>query len=89
MVFAAYVLIIGFVLYAVTALTDISLQKAEKEKTFANLQSQIEVQEVYNQELVNIDNYSGEELKEYKEKVAHENGYVKRGERVFVNVAGE
>lgn len=85
-----YIAIIGFIVYSAFTLTNINLQKAEKERQLEELESQINIQEIKNEDLKDICNYSNEELLAYAEKIAREDlGYVKSGERIFVNVAGD
>ena len=54
------------------------------------LQQQISVVEIQSQYLKKVQNYKGDDLKKYIEKIAKDElGYVGDGERIFINVAGE
>ena len=55
-----------------------------------DLQQQISVVEIQSQYLKKVQNYKGDDLKKYIEKIAKDElGYVGDGERIFINVAGE
>ncbi len=85
-----YVAIIGFVFYAVITIINQSVQIADKKAELQELQQQINVVEIQTQHLQQVQNYKGEELSEYMEKIAKDElGYVSEGERIFINVAGE
>ena len=48
------------------------------------------VVEIQSQYLKKVQNYKGDDLKKYIEKIAKDElGYVGDGERIFINVAGE
>lgn len=85
-----YIAIIGFVFYAVITIINQSVEISKKRVELQNLQQQINVVEIQTQYLQKVQNYSGEELEEYIEKIAKEDmGYIGEGERIFINVAGE
>lgn len=85
-----YIAIIGFVFYAVITIINQSVEISKKRIELQNLQQQINVVEIQTQYLSKVQNYSGEELEEYIEKIAKEDmGYIGEGERIFINVAGE
>lgn len=85
-----YIAIIGFVFYAVITIINQSVEISKKRIELQNLQQQINVVEIQTQYLSKVQNYSGEELEEYIEKIAKEDmGYISEGERIFINVAGE
>ena len=77
-----YLAIIGFVFQ--------NVQIAEKKAELTDLQQQISVVEIQSQYLKKVQNYKGDDLKKYIEKIAKDElGYVGDGERIFINVAGE
>lgn len=85
-----YIAIIGFVFYAVITIINQSVQISKKRIELQNLQQQINVVEIQTQYLEKVQNYSGEELEKYIEKIAKEDmGYIGEGERIFINVAGD
>lgn len=85
-----YIAIIGFVFYAVITIINQSVEISKKRIELQNLQQQINVVEIQTRYLEKVQNYSGEELEEYIEKIAKEDmGYIGEGERIFINVAGE
>ena len=85
-----YLAIIGFVFYAVITIINQNVQIAEKKAELTDLQQQISVVEIQSQYLKKVQNYKGDDLKKYIEKMAmDELGYVGDGERIFINVAGE
>ncbi len=68
-----------------------SIKKDYKEKSelYNSIQNQISVQELKNSELKQVLNYSDEEYLEYVINKAHNDlDYVRQGERVFINSAG-
>ena len=66
------------------------VQIAEKKAELTDLQQQISVVEIQSQYLKKVQNYKGDDLKKYIEKIAKDElGYVGDGERIFINVAGE
>lgn len=85
-----YLAIIGFAFYAVITIINQNVQIADKKAELQELQQQINVVEIQTQYLEKVQDYEGEELSEYMEKIAKEElGYVSDGERIFINVAGE
>ena len=81
---------IGFVFYAVITIIDQSVKISEKKAELSELQQQINVVEIESNYLEKVQNYQGDELAEYMEKIAKEDlGYVGDGERIFINVAGD
>lgn len=62
---------------------------AEKQKELDSIKSEIRIQEIKNAELEHVLNYSDEEYLAYVISKAHTDlDYVRQGERVFVNSAG-
>ena len=84
------VLFIGVIIYSVVSLSNINIQLAQKNEELRDIQNQIEVQEIKNEEMNKLYNYSGDELSDYIEQLARDElDYIKQGERVFVNVSGD
>lgn len=85
-----YLAAIGFVFYAVITIINQNVKIAEKKAELSDLQQQINVVEIESNYLEKVQNYKGQELADYMEKIAKEDlGYVSNGERIFINVAGE
>ncbi len=85
-----YLAIIGFVFYAVITIVNQNIQIADKKAELDEINKQINVVEIQTKYLEKVKGYTGDELKEYIEKIAKdEMGYVSKGERVFINVSGE
>ncbi|MCQ2514198.1 MAG: septum formation initiator family protein [Ruminococcus sp.] len=85
-----YVAIIGFVCYAVITIVNQNVKIAEKRSELQQLQQQVNVVEIQSQYLEKVQNYEGDELEDYIEKIAKEKlGYISEGERIFINVAGD
>lgn len=85
-----YIAIIGFVFYAVITIINQSVQIAEKKSEYDELQQQINVVEIQTGYIKKVQDYKGDDLEEYIEKIAKEElGYISEGERIFINVAGE
>ncbi|MCH5300585.1 MAG: septum formation initiator family protein [Ruminococcus sp.] len=85
-----YIAIFGFALYAVITLVNQFIEISDKKQQLEDLQSQIVVQEIKNDQIKEVKNYSDKELAQYIEQIAREDlDYIKEGERVFVNIAGE
>lgn len=85
-----YLAIIGFVFYAVITIINQSVQIADRQTELENLEQQINVVEIETGYLQKVQNYNGQELKDYIEKRAKDElGYVNDGERIFINVAGD
>ena len=85
-----YLAAIGFVFYAVITIINQSVKIAEKKAELSELQQHINVVEIESNYLEKVQNFQGDELAEYMEKIAKEDlGYVSDGERIFINVAGE
>lgn len=85
-----YLATIGFVFYAVITIVNQNVKITEKRAELSELQQQINVVEIESDYLEKVQNYQGEELAAYMEKIAKEDlGYVSSGERIFINVAGD
>jgi len=84
------IVLAAFTLYAVVTLVDQQLKIAEKKDELEKIQEEIFLQEVKNDELNDIYNLEDDENDAYIERVAREEfDYSKKGERVFINIAGE
>ena len=82
---ALFVFLIG----AVINIAKINIQISEKQAELDAINAQIRIQEIKNSELEHVLNYSDEEYLDYVINKAHsELDYVRQGERVFVNSAG-
>lgn len=85
-----YLAVIGFAFYAVITIINQSVQIADKKAELKDLQQQISVVEIQTKYLEKVQDYEGEELSEYIQKIAKEDfGYISEGERIFINVAGD
>jgi len=85
-----YVAIILFILYSVFTLSNINMQKTQKQQQLFDLNKKIDDQTAKNQELETIYNYEEEEFEKYKERIIKDSyGYVSKGERVFINIMGD
>lgn len=85
-----YLAAIGFVFYAVITIINQSVKIAEKKAQLSELQQHINVVEIESGYLEKVQNFKGQELSDYMEKIAKEElGYVSDGERIFINVAGD
>ena len=85
-----YLAAIGFVFYAVITIINQNVKIAEKRAELSEIQQHINVVEIESDYLEKVQNYEGDELNEYMEKIAKEDlGYVSNGERIFINVAGD
>ena len=85
-----YLVIFGFAVYSVITLVNQSIAIEAKKAELQKVKDQIVVQEIKNDDLSEVNNFTEEQKKEYIEQVARDtNGYVKSGERVFINVSGD
>ena len=85
-----YVAVFAFAVYAVITLVGLHSQIAEKRAELEEIQGEITVQEIKNDEMNRMYNYSDDEFADYIERIARDDlDYVKSGERVFVNVSGD
>lgn len=83
------VAIFVFLIGAVIKIATINVQISEKQAELDAINAQIRIQEIKNSELEHVLNYSDEEYLDYVISKAHsELDYVRQGERVFVNSAG-
>ena len=85
-----YLAIIGFAFYAVITIVNQNIQIADKRAELDEINKQINVVEIQTRYLDKVKGYTGDQLKEYIEKIAkNEMGYVSESERIFYNVSGE
>ena len=84
-----YVAIGVFAAYAVFSLVSQHSKIESRQAELDALNEKISVQELKNDEINNIYNLSDEDNKNYIEEKAKEDGYLHRGERVFVNISGD
>lgn len=85
-----YVAVLAFVAYAVFTLLNIHSQIKSKKDELKDINNQITVQEIKNDEMSKLYNYTDKEFSDYVEQIARDEfDYVKSGERVFVNVSGD
>ncbi|MBQ4569705.1 MAG: hypothetical protein IJA62_06625 [Ruminococcus sp.] len=80
---------IVFLICSVFSIASINKQINDKRRQYDDIQNQISIQELKNSELEHVLNYSDEEYLEYVISKAHNDlDYVRQGERVFINSAG-
>ncbi len=84
------VVVLIFAVYSVVTLVDLYSQIGEKKSELDAINDEITIQEIKNEEINDLYNSSDEEFSKYVEQIAREDlDYIKQGERVFVNVAGD
>lgn len=87
---AVGVVLVVFALYVVFTLVNQQMKIAEKKAQLEAIQNEIVIQEVKNDEMRQVNEFDDSENDAYIERVAREEfDYSKKGERVFINVAGE
>lgn len=87
--FLLRIAVFAFAVYVTVALVNQQMQISERKQQLADLQQQIQIQEIKNDDLKNSLAAGGAVNDEYIERVAREGlDYAKPGERVFVNIAG-
>lgn len=78
-----------FLISCFVTIASINNQINEKQAELDAIRNEIRIQEIKNSELEHVLNYSDEEYLEYVISKAHSDlDYVRQGERVFVNSAG-
>ncbi len=76
-------------MYASFTIINQSIEINDKKDELKSIEDQLEIVEIQSDYLNQIKNYKGDDLSEYMENIAREDlDYIKNGERVFVNVAG-
>ena len=84
------VLGLAFAVYAMVTLIGINAQLRERRAELSEINDKIEVQEIKNDEISKLSNYTDKEFSDYVEQIARDDlDYVRSGERVFVNVSGD
>ena len=79
-----------FAVYSVVTLISLYSQIGQKKSELESIKDEIAIQEIKNEEMNELYNSSDEEFSGYIEQIAREDlDYIKDGERVFVNVAGD
>ena len=82
--------VLCLVVYAAVSLVNQQIQINQKKEELANLKSQLQVQEVENEELRDSIDATEQDGSEDVERVAREElDYAKTGERVFIISSGE
>lgn len=89
-----YIAVIAFSLYIVVTIVDQQIQISNAKAELEELNNKIYLQEIKNQELKQVadavDSDDLDSFADYIEKVAREElDYVKNGEVVFINIAGD
>ena len=81
---------LAFIVYALITLSGINSQIRERTEELNEIKDEITVQEIKNDSLSKTYNLTDSERSAFMERLARDQlDYVKEGERVFVNVAGE
>lgn len=81
---------LAFVIYALISLSGIHSQIRERTEELNEIKEEITVQEIKNDAMSKTYHLTDSERSAYMERLARDElDYVKEGERVFVNVAGE
>lgn len=82
--------VLVFAVYSVVTLVSLYSQIVEKKSELDSINDEISIQEIKNEEMNELYNSSDEEFSRYIEQIAREDlDYIREGERVFVNVAGD
>lgn len=81
--------IVAFFVYTIFMLVSINSLKKEKESELEGYYNEIKIVELKNNELKEAYEATGDSYEKLVEDKAREDDYVKDGERVFENVAGE
>lgn len=79
-----------FLVYSAFTIISQSITVSQKKAQLADLNSQLQIQEILNEDIKSVLDYDGEQNDEYMEQIArNELDYIKQGERVFVNISGD
>lgn len=79
-----------FIVYSLVSLSGIHSQIRERTEELNAIKDEITVQEIKNDSMSKTANLTDSERSSYMEQIARDElDFVKEGERVFVNVAGE
>ena len=80
----------AFLIYSMISIIGIRSQLRERKAELDDLKEQITVQEIKNDEIQKLYDSTGSDFSALAEQIARDDlDYIKEGERVFVNVAGE
>lgn len=81
---------VAFVVYSLVSISGLHSQIRERTEELNTIKEEITVQEIKNDSMSKTYNLTDSERSEYMEQLARDElDFVKEGERVFVNVAGE
>ena len=81
---------VAFLIYSMVSIIGIQAQIRERKAELDDLKEQITVQEIKNEDIQQLYNSTGSDFSALAEQIARDDlDYIKEGERVFVNVAGD
>ena len=81
---------VAFLIYSMVSIIGIRSQIRERKAELDDLKEQITVQEIKNEEIQKLYDSTGSDFSALAEQIARDDlDYIKEGERVFVNVAGD
>lgn len=81
---------VAFLIYSMVSIIGIQSQIRERKAELDDLKDQITVQEIKNEEMQKLYDSTGSDFSALAEQIARDDlDYIKEGERVFVNVAGD
>lgn len=84
------IVVLVFIVYSLISLSGIHSQISERTQELNAIKEEITVQEIKNDAMSKTANLTDSERSSYMEQIARDElDFVKEGERVFVNVAGE
>ena len=85
-----YLVIFGFAVYSVITIVNQSIAIEAKKAELQKIRDEIVIKEIKNDEISEVNNFTDEQKAEYIEEEARDiYGYIKPGERVFINVSGD
>ena len=80
----------AFLIYSAITIVRQSIQVSQAKAELEALQQQIQIQEIKNEDIKNVLDYTEDENKAYREQIARQElDYIAQGERVFVNISGD
>ena len=89
-IIAVVLVAFAFLIYSLIKISGLRSDIRERKEELKGIQEEIAVQEIKNEAMSNTYNLSDAERSAYMERLARDElDYVKEGERVFVNIAGE
>ena len=81
---------VAFLVYSMVSIIGIQSQIRDRKAELDDLKEQITVQEIKNEEIQKLYDSTGSDFSALAEQIARDDlDYIKEGERVFVNVAGD